>query len=233
MTPRARPATLDDLKKLLAALHKERADYLLIGAYALLAHGYPRATVDIDLIVPARRDAAEPIRRALLVLADRSARELAPEWFEEGEGIRLADEIVVDLVFRTCGETFETLRPFEITIDLDGVSATCRTGESSNRRCKRGGADLVEHRLVNVAPLPALARLDRANHRVAGRVEMRGGVLVLRAVAAPDVAARKAHAQLHPALAHPQALLAAFAVRRHVHNPIAMRTGRHLRGRRS
>jgi hypothetical protein len=213
MTPRARPATLDDLKKLLAALHKERADYLLIGAYALLAHGYPRATVDIDLIVP--------------------ARDLAPEWFEEGEGIRLADEIVVDLVFRTCGETFETLRPFEITIDRDGVSATCRTGESSNRRCKRGGADLVEHRLVNVAPLPALARLDRANHRVAGRVEMRGGVLVLRAVAAPDVAARKAHAQLHPALAHPQALLAAFAVRRHVHNPIAMRTGRHLRGRRS
>ena len=121
MKQRARPATLEDLKKVLAALHKEGADYLLIGGYALLAHGYPRATVDIDLIVPARRDAAEPIRRALLVLADRSARELAPEWFEEGEGIRIADEIVVDLIFRTCGETFESLRPFEITIDLDGV----------------------------------------------------------------------------------------------------------------
>ena len=132
MTPRARPATLDDLKKLLAALHKERADYLLIGAYALLAHGYPRATVDIDLIVP--------------------ARELAPEWFEEGEGIRLADEIVVDLVFRTCGETFETLRPFEITIDLDGVplrtvnlEGLLRTKQSGRER------DVSDRRIIEQA----------------------------------------------------------------------------------
>lgn len=152
MTQRARPATLEDLKKVLAALHKEGADYLLIGAYALLAHGYPRATVDIDLIVPARRDAAEPIRRALLVLADRSARELAPEWFEEGEGIRLADEIVVDLVFRTCGETFESLRPFEITIDLDGVplrtvnlEGLLRTKQSSRER------DISDRRLIEQA----------------------------------------------------------------------------------
>jgi hypothetical protein len=152
MTQRARPATLDDLKKLLAALHRERADYLLIGAYALLAHGYPRATVDIDLIVPARRDAAEPIRRALLVLADRSARELAPEWFEEGEGIRLADEIVVDLLFRTCGETFETLRPFEIVIDLDGVpmrtvnlEGLLRTKQSGRER------DISDRRIIEQA----------------------------------------------------------------------------------
>jgi hypothetical protein len=149
---RSRPATLEDLKKLLGALHRESADYLLIGAYALLAHGYPRATVDIDLIVPARRDAAESIRRALLVLADRSARELMPEWFEEGEGIRLADEIVVDLVFRTCGETFDTLRPFEITIDLDGVplrtvnlEGLLRTKQSERER------DVADRRLIEQA----------------------------------------------------------------------------------
>jgi hypothetical protein len=152
MTQRARPATLEDLKRLLAALHREGADYLLIGAYALLAHGYPRATVDIDLIVPARRDAAEPIRRALLVLADRSARELLPEWFEEGEGIRLADEIVVDLVFRTCGETFDTLRPFEISIDLDGVplrtvnlEGLLRTKQSARER------DVSDRRIIERA----------------------------------------------------------------------------------
>lgn len=121
MTERSRPATLDDLKRLLAALHAEHADYLLIGGYALIAHGYARATVDIDLLVPARRQAAEPILRALLVLADRAAAEVAPEWFEEGEGIRIADEVVVDLVFRTCGETYDSLKQFEEVIDLDGV----------------------------------------------------------------------------------------------------------------
>jgi len=149
MTERARPATLEDLKKLLTALHREHADYLLIGAYALLVHGHPRATFDIDLIVPARRDAAEPVRRALLVLADKAASELAPEWFEEGEGIRVADEIVVDLVFRTCGETFETLRPFEITIDLDGVpvrtvnlEGLLRTKQSARER------DVSDRRII-------------------------------------------------------------------------------------
>lgn len=118
---RSRPASLDDLKQLAAALHAERADYLLIGGYALLAHGYPRATVDIDLLVPARQSAAGPIRRALLVLPDHAAEALVPDWFEEGEGIRVADEVVVDLVFQTCGETFDSLKPFEETIDLDGV----------------------------------------------------------------------------------------------------------------
>lgn len=121
MAESARPATLQDLKRLLQALQAEGADYLLIGGYALLAHGYARATVDIDLLVPANRAAAESIRRALLILPDRAASEIVPEWFEEGEGIRVADEIVVDLIFRTCGETFESLRQYEEVIDLDGV----------------------------------------------------------------------------------------------------------------
>ena len=141
MNERARAASLEDLKRLLAALNSEGAPYLLIGGYALLAHGYARATVDIDLLVPARREAAEPIRRALLLLPDRAAKNLAPEWFEEGEGIRVADEIVVDLVFRTCGETYESLRPFEELIDVDGVpvrtvnlEGLLRTKQSSRQR---------------------------------------------------------------------------------------------------
>lgn len=121
MPERSRPATLDDLKRLLSALHEQGAEYLLIGGYALLAYGYPRATVDIDLLVPARRDAMQSLRHALLILPDGAAKDLDPAWFEEGEGIRIADEISVDLIFRTCGETYETLQPFEQVIDLDGV----------------------------------------------------------------------------------------------------------------
>lgn len=121
MTERARPATLEDLKRLAAALDEAGAEYLLIGGYALLAHGYPRATVDIALLVPRRAAAAGPVQRALLVLADGSARELRPEWFEEGEGIRVADEIVVDLLFTTCGETFDSLAAFVQVVDLEGI----------------------------------------------------------------------------------------------------------------
>ena len=46
-----RSATLDDLKLLLRSLNEHGADYLLIGGYALAAHGYQRATTDIDVMV--------------------------------------------------------------------------------------------------------------------------------------------------------------------------------------
>jgi hypothetical protein len=38
----SRPATLEDLKTLIRALNEQSADYLLIGGYALFAHGYHR-----------------------------------------------------------------------------------------------------------------------------------------------------------------------------------------------
>ena len=45
----SRPASFDDLRTLVAALTLNGADYLLIGGYALFAHGYHRATTGIDL----------------------------------------------------------------------------------------------------------------------------------------------------------------------------------------
>lgn len=117
----SRPATLDDLKTLVQALNQNGAEYLLIGGYALFAHGYHRATTDIDLLVPANRQAGEKIRAALMVLPDQSARDLDAAWFEEGENIRVADAIVVDIMLKACGETYETLKQFAETVELDGI----------------------------------------------------------------------------------------------------------------
>ena len=66
-----------------------------------------------------------------------------------------------------------------------------------------------EHQLVHEAPAPVLARLGRAQDRVAGGVMVRGRVLVRRVVAAADVPALVAHAQVQPARADGQAVLAA------------------------
>jgi hypothetical protein len=52
----ARPATVDDLKRLISALATEQVDYVLIGGYALYALGYQRATTDIDLLVRPTRE---------------------------------------------------------------------------------------------------------------------------------------------------------------------------------
>lgn len=118
----SRAATFEDLKSLIQSLNQQSAEYLLIGGYALAAHGYHRATTDIDMLVPARRDAGERIKRALMVLPDQAAKEIEPEWFEEGENIRLADAFVVDIMFNACGETYETLLQFSETIEIDGIA---------------------------------------------------------------------------------------------------------------
>jgi hypothetical protein len=116
-----RPATLEDLKGLIRSLNQHGADYLLIGGYALFAHGYHRATTDIDVLVPATQEAGRKLRDALMVLPDQAARDIDLLWFEEGENIRVADAFVVDIMLNACGETYETLRQYAETIDLDGL----------------------------------------------------------------------------------------------------------------
>jgi predicted nucleotidyltransferase len=117
----SRPASLTDLKVLINSLNENHVDYLLIGGYALFAHGYHRATTDIDVLVPATRDAGDKIRQALMVLPDQAAKDIDPAWFEEGENIRVADAFVVDIMLNAAGETYETLKQFAEMLDLDGI----------------------------------------------------------------------------------------------------------------
>ena len=41
----------EDYRDMLYALYDEKVRFILVGAYALAAHGYPRATMDIDIWV--------------------------------------------------------------------------------------------------------------------------------------------------------------------------------------
>ena len=117
----ARPASVEDLKLLLRALNDHGVDYLLIGGYALYTLGYQRGTTDIDLVLRPTREQGERTRAALLLLPDGVAKDLDPDWFAESETIRVADDFVVDLMFNACGETYESLLPYAVTIDFDGV----------------------------------------------------------------------------------------------------------------
>ena len=55
----------EDYKEMLQCLVDEGVKFLLVGAYALAAHGYPRATMDIDLWVMPSLDNAQAVLRAL------------------------------------------------------------------------------------------------------------------------------------------------------------------------
>ena len=72
----SRPATLDDLKLLLRSLNEHGVEYFLIGGYALAAHGYQRATIDIDVMVAANAQAGQRLKEALMVLPDQAAKDI-------------------------------------------------------------------------------------------------------------------------------------------------------------
>ena len=54
-----------DFKDMLSCLKDERVEFIIVGAYALAAHGFPRATGDIDIWVRNSADNAHKILRAL------------------------------------------------------------------------------------------------------------------------------------------------------------------------
>ncbi len=120
----SRAATLEDLKRLIQSLNDNLVPYILIGGYALFAHGYHRSTEDIDVLIPARSELAPTLIKALMVLPDKAAKDLKSEWLDEGGHIRIADEIVIDLIFKACGETYETLQPYVEQIDIDGIAVS-------------------------------------------------------------------------------------------------------------
>src|SRR4051812_13350665 len=83
----------------------------------------------------------------------------------------------------------------------------------------------VEHegKVVHVAVPPVLAGLVRLDQWVLFGVVVRGGVAIRRVVAAADMAAVHAHAQVHPLPTDPQAVLAAGAARLDVAYVVEMR----------
>jgi hypothetical protein len=53
----------EDYRDMLHVLSDEKTRFLLVGAYALAAYGYPRTTMDIDIwVMPSPRNAYAVLR---------------------------------------------------------------------------------------------------------------------------------------------------------------------------
>ena len=118
MTPPA-----DPLLKLFERFQDEGVEYILVGGHAVRLNGFLRSTEDIDILLPASISNGERVIRALNFLS--SAAELRPDWFasraDEPENIRIADELLIDLLFAANGETYQSLQPHVRTLNIDGV----------------------------------------------------------------------------------------------------------------
>lgn len=129
--PYSRAPELEDLVELCRQLNESGASYLLIGGFAVILHGFVRGTKDIDLLVDSSRENIEKVKRALCYLPDRAAEEILAEEVERYAVVRVADEIVIDLMAKACGIDYAEAMKSEgcQSFELEGVEIPLATKE--------------------------------------------------------------------------------------------------------
>lgn len=101
--PEPRVPTVDDLLFLCRLLNDAGAQYVVIGGWAIIQHGFGRATADIDLLIDSSPDNFARIQKAMLALPDGAIREVQPGDLDEYVVVRVCDEFVIDLMKAACG----------------------------------------------------------------------------------------------------------------------------------
>jgi len=125
----SRPPTLSDLVALCGRLNDQGARYVVIGGMAVIQVGFVRATEDIDLLIDASPSNVQRVRRALAQLPDGAAEELSDEDVERYTVVRVADEIVVDLLKLACGVSYDDAKAHVEHVVINGVRIPFATAE--------------------------------------------------------------------------------------------------------
>jgi predicted nucleotidyltransferase len=112
----------EDYRDMLHALSEEKVRFILVGAYALAAHGYPRATMDIDIWVMPSPQNAEAVLRALrrfgapLHNLTREDLQIDGTIFQIGVAPRR-----IDIITAASGLRFEETFQNSISVNIEGI----------------------------------------------------------------------------------------------------------------
>ncbi len=153
------PGWTDDYVDMLRALVESGAEFLIVGAHAMAAHGVPRATVDLDIYVHASSENAVRVISALRAFgAPLSAHGVDVQDFERpGTVYQLGlPPNRIDLLTRISGVEFEdawasriVARIGELEVPVIGREPLLR-----NKRAAGRDKDLVDVRLLEPAEKP-------------------------------------------------------------------------------
>ena len=102
-------------------LNEHGAEYLVIGAWAMILNSVIRATEDVDILIAENRENFQKVIDALSLLADGAASELTPDDFVENLVVKIADEVEVDVSTRAQKVTYAEAIPNAQYAEIDGV----------------------------------------------------------------------------------------------------------------
>lgn len=102
-------------------LNEEGAEYLVVGAWAMILNGLIRATEDVDILIAENPSNYSKVIQALSRLPDGAASELVPEDFAENSFVKIADDIEVDVCIRAWTVTYAEAHPNAQRTTVEGV----------------------------------------------------------------------------------------------------------------
>jgi hypothetical protein len=108
---------------MLSILSEENIDFVLVGAYAMAVHGYPRATGDLDIFVRPEKDNAEKLYKALAKFG-APLKEVTLDDFQR-PGIIFQIGVAprrIDIITEIDGVSFDSANKDKIKIDMEGLS---------------------------------------------------------------------------------------------------------------
>ena len=120
--PESRVPQLSDLLSICRALNGAGARYVVVGGFAVILHGYARGTMDVDLLIDPSPANVRKIKAALAALPDNAAADVKDDDVERYTVVRVADEIVVDLMAKAAGVSFEEVFQGALIREIEGVS---------------------------------------------------------------------------------------------------------------
>ena len=102
-------------------LNEQEAEYLVVGAWAMILNGLIRATEDVDILIAENPSNYQKVIAALSRLPDKAAAELVPEDFADNSFIKIADDIEVDVGIGAWCVTYAEAFPNAQRTTVDGV----------------------------------------------------------------------------------------------------------------
>lgn len=106
----SRPPTIDDLVALCFHLNEAGAQYVIIGGFAMIHHGFIRTTADIDLLIGSSADNVGKIKESLMYLPDQAVKDITTNDVQTYTVVRIGDEIVIDLLAKAGEVTYDNAK---------------------------------------------------------------------------------------------------------------------------
>ena len=117
----AREPGFDDIARICRDLNVAGAKYVLVGGFAIILHGYPRYTSDVDFLIEVGEENEAKVLNCLSQLPGHAAAEVKPGEVDQYGVVRIGDDIIVDLMKSGCGVTYADAIKDAITKIVQGI----------------------------------------------------------------------------------------------------------------